>query len=217
MRTKHIPMLSGIVAALTLFFSWHIFATTTYNVPENPISVASAPVVEAYMLPFFTQSWNFFAPMPMERDLDALYRIRYRDRSGREVTSGWISLVETLNHHVRYNPLAPKMVVRSTVFSSIVDASNKKFFYGALHSQKGRSELADPARQPYEIVALERTAMGFVPQQLAPGTRYHIQLAALIRVYPRFTHRFEDPKPEQMPSLYAIFPWVTGQWVVPIL
>jgi hypothetical protein len=58
--------------------------------------------------------------------------------------------------------------------------------------------------------------MGFVPQQLPPGTHYEIQLATLIRVYPRFTHRFEDPKPEQMPSLYAIFPWVTGRWVAPI-
>jgi hypothetical protein len=216
MRITQALLLSGFAAAFTLLFSWHVFATAVYNVPENPISLAATPLVDKYMFPFFTQAWNFFAPTPMDNDSDALYRIRYRVADGRTVTSGWISLVETLNRQVRHNPLSPKALVREGLFSSIVDAANNKFYYGELHSRGGRRRFADAAHQPYPIIALERTAMALVPLQLRRGTPYQIQLVTIVREYPRFSRRNEDPGPDEMLATYATLPWTAGEWIASI-
>lgn len=216
-----IPMLSKTESAvicaaallLGLLLAWHLFALMIYNMPGNPLTVmpAVSRPVDRYVEPYLSQAWNFFAPNPVDRDLEGLYRLRYRGPRGRVMTTPWVSMNASLDQVVRYDWLSRAMVVRGSVWASLDDFANNRFG----QREKRADGTADIDSFPYDLVALERTAMAMSRGQLdrAGATRFQVQIATIARRYPRFSHRYDATDPAREAHATVLFPWVRGETV----
>lgn len=210
-RESVVVCAAASLAALVL--AWHVLALIVYNLPNNPISLSVSGPVDRYVEPYFAQAWNFFAPNPVDRDVEALYRVRYRDAHGAVTALQWVSLNGSLNEMVRYDWLSRAMVVRGSVWASLDDFANNRF--GDRPKRPDGTVSLDG--QPYDLVALERTAMAMARVQIAgcANCSFDVQIATVARRYPRFTHRYEAADPAHEPQVTYLFPWVRGENVAP--
>jgi hypothetical protein len=54
----------------------HFSAIQLANMPLSPLKLRLANVLDAYVNPYFTQRWNFFAPQPINYDVSLIARAR---------------------------------------------------------------------------------------------------------------------------------------------
>ncbi|WP_157878775.1 DUF5819 family protein [Streptomyces sp. CT34] len=76
-------------AAVSLALAFHFCMTALYNAPFNPIKEKYGDKITAYMVPYFGQNWNLFAPEPIDRDQGVLVRAQKRQPDGSRITTGW--------------------------------------------------------------------------------------------------------------------------------
>lgn len=89
LRRAHRITLGLALAALT----FHFGMTLLYLTPTNPIRMAVAGPVESYMLPWFEQRWELFAPSPVGPSRFLLVACRTRED---EVDPPWHDLSSAL-------------------------------------------------------------------------------------------------------------------------
>lgn len=66
------------VSVCVVSFVFHFTCIQLANMPLSPLKLKYANQLDAYVNPFFTQRWNFFAPQPLDRDMFLIARARFR-------------------------------------------------------------------------------------------------------------------------------------------
>jgi Family of unknown function (DUF5819) len=89
-RAYAIIALTCLVSGAVL--AWHFSMTFLYVAPRNPIYDRLDKVVNAYMVPYFTQNWQLFGPDPLEEDRSVLVRAKVIDTSNQEQVTPWLDV-----------------------------------------------------------------------------------------------------------------------------
>lgn len=89
-------LVGAVFAVCALALAVHFAATALYLMPLNPVKVAVAPLVDRYMLPWFAQRWELFAPDPRARSQFLLVACRVADPSGAVRETPWIDTTSRL-------------------------------------------------------------------------------------------------------------------------
>lgn len=109
--------------AAAMFTGWHILASflwiAPYSANAREIVPGSQDTLNAYMIPFFGQSWSVFAPEPINGDYHFNVRATLADGS----ETGWVSATDVEISMIRYNLFPPRAGIQSNeVASSYKDA-----------------------------------------------------------------------------------------------
>jgi hypothetical protein len=91
----------AVAAALTLLA--HFVCTAISVFPPNPLSTQLTPVAQAWLAPYFTQSWRLFAPDPGGPSFVLLVQCRTDDGA----STPWIDVTTPLYESARANRLHP--------------------------------------------------------------------------------------------------------------
>ena len=81
-------LVAPVLAALLLF---HFIAVGLFVCPPNLVSVQARPWVHAYVVPYFSQSWELFAPEPANRN-DVLHVRCHLREDGTDRVTDWIDV-----------------------------------------------------------------------------------------------------------------------------
>jgi hypothetical protein len=199
-------------------FAWHAFAVIIVNLPPNPVLLQVQRPVNAYMAPFFQQAWNFFAPNPVETNMNAFVRYEYADAAGRHHVSQWFDMTTSIDRSLKHNRLSPLVVVDTAVATSLNLFANDDFQVARKpRDRAGKTTVVPTTKHPYDLVALERAAMALTtpPEE---GSRFlRLQLAIRRWEFPRFTHRAQPDDSAHAPSISVTYSWTPWQNVAPIV
>ena len=98
------PLWLRVVGTLcALVTAWHIFATFLWIAPASELrNVVPSKGFYGYMNPMFSQSWNVFAPEPVNGDYLLEVRAISTDENGKAYTTEWVDAANremSLTHH----------------------------------------------------------------------------------------------------------------------
>ncbi len=82
------PVLLGLLVVHFTLVGLHV-------VPPNPISLRAQPAIRQWVLPYFSQSWQLFAPEPAGKNEWTHIRCHLTDEDGEHVTP-WIDVTTPL-------------------------------------------------------------------------------------------------------------------------
>ena len=100
-------LLSGVFVLSALLVSTHFVFTYLFLMPLNPVKVDVRAGVERYMLPWFSQNWNLFAPNPEDASRYVLVSCRLPSANGAEIETPWFDATTPLLEQHYGNRLAP--------------------------------------------------------------------------------------------------------------
>jgi len=166
----------------------HALLLFLFNSPDNPIKLALDPEMRVFGQIFY-QNWSFFAPTPIDEDIDLLVRARTK---GARPTR-WISVEEPLIRTMQNNRMSAYELVLTDVSNSVIMAqqSLQKLNPRQVH------HLTDTAEFRY----LYRTGESIVKSAF-PDRRFDdVQIAFWIGRFPRFTHRLEHTSNDRLFTL----------------
>jgi hypothetical protein len=83
---RMLPFYPGLLVTV---LSVHCAMTLVYLMPLNPIVLRVAPLVERYMVPWFTQDWHLFAPDPINETRTLQISCRLQQVNGMTVETTW--------------------------------------------------------------------------------------------------------------------------------
>lgn len=91
------PLPKTLLAAPVLlgFLVVHFTLVGLHVVPPNPISLKATPVIRAWVLPYFSQRWELFAPEPAGKNEWTHVRCHLVDEDGEHITP-WIDVTTPL-------------------------------------------------------------------------------------------------------------------------
>jgi Family of unknown function (DUF5819) len=215
-RQNAVLALAALVGALA--FAWHAFAVIIFNLPPNPLLLEVQRPVNTYMAPFFQQGWNFFAPNPVETNMDAYVRYEYADPAGRHHISPWFDMTTSIDHSLKHNRLSPLVMVDTAVATSLNLFANDNFQVARRTQERfGPTAVVTTTNHPYDLIALERAAMALMAPPEGGGRFYRLQLAIRRWEFPRFTHRAQPDDPVHAPSISVTYSWTPWQYVAPVV
>lgn len=81
------------ILAGTLFMHFAIIGL--YLLPKNPVKTKYRTFLTSYTSPFFSQSWNLFAPRPVTSNTQILVRYIFKNTAHTDTTA-WINLTSSL-------------------------------------------------------------------------------------------------------------------------
>ena len=111
-----VPVRAGIALLTCLVFTLgHTLMTIVHVAPINPISIAVDPAVSAYMLPFFQQNWQLFAPEPINSENGILVRAAVRTDDGSETITEFYDLTSPTIQAIYASRLFPPRRTRLIV------------------------------------------------------------------------------------------------------
>ncbi|MGG3843924.1 DUF5819 family protein, partial [Anoxybacillus kestanbolensis] len=117
---------------LSSFFLFHASMTLMYNFPINPFTVNHINFINSYINKLFTQNWRFFAPNPVNVDMNLVARGVYEDSKGRKKKTDWINITKTYSSKLQINRLDVNrlnLVALRTAISDVAQEVTKKEFY----------------------------------------------------------------------------------------
>lgn len=99
-----VPVLLGLLLAHFTLVGLHV-------VPPNPVSLKARPAIRAWVLPYFSQRWELFAPEPGGKNTWIHVRCGLADADGEYVTP-WIDVTTPLleQHHANRLGQAHRML-----------------------------------------------------------------------------------------------------------
>ncbi|WP_317698178.1 DUF5819 family protein [Aeromicrobium sp. REDSEA-S32_B7] len=113
-----------VLVAVAVAAVAHTMVVALWILPDNLVTEqVSGRWLDAYIEPFFEQSWSVFAPIPKRGTID----LEVRGRDGDGWTSPWVSLTAPERDQIRYS-LAPS---RSALLTQTL-AGSLNGAYGAL-------------------------------------------------------------------------------------
>jgi Family of unknown function (DUF5819) len=107
MKTLRAKLLKWLPAALLLGLGIHFGITLIYLTPLNPVKLRLLPLVNRYMVPFFEQRWELFAPDPLVDTRLLLVSCRLVDAQGNVEERPWSNMTSAyrdLKHRYRLTP-----------------------------------------------------------------------------------------------------------------
>jgi hypothetical protein len=194
----------------------HFSAIQLANMPLSPLKLRLANVLDAYVNPYFTQRWNFFAPQPPSYDVSLIARARVADIGGSVVTQ-WIDITDPLIDAVRQRRLTPMFLVELTLSNAVISFENELASDpNASFEQEGKKYIRGqiPASiNPLEMLVMRRVAVATL-EIVYPGKAFdQIQLGLMRYHFPRFTERHKKEGTRKVQA--TLIDWQPATWVVP--
>jgi hypothetical protein len=194
-----------LASTLALALAFHACAETVFTLPANPLGERFRPLVLAYMHPYFEQSWNMFAPTPIDGDISVLARTR----NARGDATDWVDLTAPLLNDLRAHPLSRYSTLKIAAMDLAVSAMDDRVLGQGSFTSAQVEAFADPRTRPMILDGLVRLGLF-----LGAGRSTHprsVQVAIVAHRFPRFTHRF-DADDRTRHNQTILFPWlpVTG-------
>jgi hypothetical protein len=105
----------------------HFVMTFLYVAPRNAISAYADKGVSSYILPYFDQDWQLFAPDPVKTDPHVLVRAKVVEVNGQQRVTSWLDITRPELARVKGH-LFPDRVSRLTakVAGSLFDAAEQQ-------------------------------------------------------------------------------------------
>lgn len=207
-----------LLIACSAIFLVHFSLIQLGNMPMSPLKLNMNDELDAYINPYFSQTWNFFAPQPIERDTYLVARARYKDpKTGQDVTTNWVEISTPLYAAVARNRITPLFLVELQLANALVNYSNRISSDPVATTQKdGKNYLLPeiPATaDKVDLSVLTRTSLATL-EMVYPDVKFEsIQLGLVHYEYPRFTKRLEK---EEHPKLeFTSVAWQPAVWVHP--
>lgn len=181
-------MLAGIAGVLTIHFAF----VTIANLPVSPLRAEFRNQIEYWVHPWFSQNWSFFAPEPVNEDIDLLVRGRYAENGSAQTTT-WFDVNQPLIAEVARNRFSSLFVVEMTLSNLLNTYDNelKKDSRAILvRNGKRRPRLSlSTAIDPYDEQMLGRFGSSVLGIRY-PGRHFtEFQIAIAHHHFARFNER----------------------------
>ncbi|SHK80082.1 DUF5819 family protein [Hymenobacter psychrotolerans] len=112
---------------LTLVLVGHFTVVAFSMLPANPISHQYKYQIQGYMNPWFSQTWNLFAPNPIASNQRLLFQYQIFQK-GEPRLSGWVDVVEPLTDLKKVSYWSPVQRVLKHISAStneVIETQNK--------------------------------------------------------------------------------------------
>lgn len=98
-------VIAGAIGLIGVYAAYHLAMVFLFVAPQNTLSTKYAEALAEYIYPEFEQSWQLFAPNPLQRNVAVEVRAQVREEgSSRVTTTRWISLtaldIERIEHNL---------------------------------------------------------------------------------------------------------------------
>lgn len=202
-----------VAAASATLLCLHFVASILHVGPMNPVQIRAQPLTQAWLLPYFEQTWTLFAPDPIAEDRGMLARFRCDDGT----VSGWSDVTTTHIEAVQGSRLFPPRNSRLVSNGSTLPTSSdpvaerlrvrapRREEDVASHADQAADEADDGAAVPLTsaevdvrqmgLEFLARYALGEVPDACTEyGDVVAVQLRMVQHLFPPFSqrHRWEE-------------------------
>ncbi|SJM67459.1 DUF5819 family protein [Gulosibacter sp. 10] len=118
-KKKRSPLVRGVLAFLSLFTLWHVFASFLWIAPYSPMrEIPTQPVLQAYMLPMFGQSWSVFAPEPINGSYKFEVRAVIDEGDGELVETEWVDATAVELSMIQNNLFPPRAGIQAAQVAS---------------------------------------------------------------------------------------------------
>lgn len=203
----------------SLVFVAHFLITQLVNMPTNPIKLEYYDVVNAYVNPFFTQNWSFFAPDPIANDLSMFVRGERRGPGGGLFLTPWYDVSDALIQASNGKPLSPigsENLGLSAAVVQFVNAIDKsptaKFTRAGV--QYVRPNLKSSEIDPGDAKVMTRFGTAALRKEYGGARIDRVQVALRLYSFPRFTER---NKPDRLADGHLVLlEWQPAPLVPPL-
>lgn len=181
-------------------FTVHFTFVEIMNMPTNPIKLQYYDVLEAYVNPFFTQNWSFFAPDPIADDLSLFVRAQRRRADGMLLQSPWYDVSDALIDASNGKPLSAigsDNLALSSAVVQFVNAINKT--PSATFERGGQTYVKPRLKTSIDSAdAMLMTRIGTAALLRRYGAIHfdRVQIALRLYKFPRFTERSKPDRPQ---------------------
>lgn len=181
-------------------FAVHFTFVEIMNMPANPIKLQYYDVLEAYVNPFFTQNWSFFAPDPIANDLSLFVRAQRRGADGRMLQSPWYDVSDALIDASNGKPLSPigsENLALSAAVVQFVNAINKT--PSATFERNGQKYVKPHLKSSIDAadaMLMTRIGTAALLRQYGVIRLDRVQIALRLYRFPRFTERGKPDRPQ---------------------
>ena len=194
-RRVQTAVLGVALTALTLHFGM----TLLYLTPTNPIRLALAAPVEGYMLPWFEQRWELFAPSPVGATRYLLVACRTDED---EAEPPWHDISSALlDAKYRYRVTPADRMQRAVQAATGMIFPTKRDLVDKMRSRPEdfeedltRIDAAQSVRRQAGERLLARVASADCDHRLGQGRTREVRARIVLRESPPFSRRADDDR-----------------------
>jgi hypothetical protein len=205
-------------ALCSAVFAMHFTFVEVMNLPANPIKLEYYDTLEAYVNPFFTQNWSFFAPDPIANDLSMFVRARRRGTGGTMLQSPWYDVSDALIDASNGKPLSPigsENLALSAAVVQFVNAINKT--PSATFERNGETYVKPHLKSSVDsadAMVMTRIGTAALLRQYGGVHLDGVQIALRFYKFPRFTQRSKPDRPQD--GHLVMLEWQPAPTVAPL-
>lgn len=181
-------------------FALHFTFVEIMNLPTNPIKLQYYDVLEAYVNPFFTQNWSFFAPDPIANDLSLFVRAQRRGADGKMLQSPWYDVTEALIDASNGKPLSPigsENLALSSAVVQFVNAINKTPSATVVRNgEKFVKPHINTSIDSADALLMTRIGTAALLRRYGLARLDRVQIALRFYKFPRFSQRSKPDRPQ---------------------
>ena len=193
-------VLLRLTLVATLFLHFSIVALDL--LPDNPIKHQYKRELLYYMNPLFAQSWNLFAPNPVNFDTAILLQFK-KMKKGNENTTAWVDIIEPLLEIRRQSFWSPTQRVlknMSSITQSIAETNNNiRIYIQKTDSLKNKDVVIDKIysrlypTSPGHIALIQYSKYVYKNMnETADFDSVLVRYRIVYQEYPRFSKRKQD-------------------------
>lgn len=165
------PVAARVLAvAVVLVLAWHFLATYTWNASPNATrATITQPVLSAYMIPMFGQSWSVFAPNPgsVNQSLDVRAIVT---KDGKNSTTQWYSLTErSAAQDVQLHPIPARTYLNDFILA------NRYYDSFLAIDEKARDRAGDEYLGANWPTKLQKDLLAGLDQSTSPVVNAYIE------------------------------------------
>jgi hypothetical protein len=206
------------LAVCCAVFALHFTFIEIVNMPANPIKLQYYDLLDAYVNPFFTQNWSFFAPDPIANDLSLFVRAQRRGAGGKMLQSPWYDVSDALIDASNGKPLSPigsENLALSAAVVQFVNAINKT--PSATFERRGQKYVKPHLKtsiDPADATLMARIGTAALLRQYGAMRLDRVQIALRLYRFPRFTERSKPDRPQD--GHLVMLEWQPAPAVAPL-
>ena len=204
-----------VLGALAGAIAFHAVMSLLFTLPTTPLTVQYAPLINAYISPYFAQNWSFFAPNPPTEDDYVVAQYEVWTHAGRRGFTQWINLSKTYNEAVIRDRLSPLEIVQLTISNAYGDVTRSSLFSDGKLIPRSDIVAEDPATRPPALHTLERLAMAYFPRSGINGRLIAVRIGLYHHEFPRWSHR-DAPDDLRANNSILMFPFTPREQVAPL-
>jgi hypothetical protein len=205
-------------ALCSAVFALHFTFVEIMNLPTNPIKLQYYDILEAYVNPFFTQNWSFFAPDPIANDLSLFVRAERRGADGKMLQSPWYDVTEALIDASNGKPLSPigsDNLALSSAIVQFVNAINKTPSATVVRrGEKFVKPHITTSIDPADAMLMTRIGTAALLRHYGGMHVDRVQIGLRFYKFPRFTERSKPDRPQD--GHLVMLEWQPAPAVAPL-